>query len=229
MNVTSAQRHTFSDARNRVISKLSPLLLPVYRNAGRTFRYGDIDLPYFAHIYNTAHLNERTIEIPIAQHYLERANKVLEVGNVMKHYFPFRHDVVDKFERAEGVINCDVRAFRTEKKYDLIFSISTLEHVGWDEQPQESPSAFHDAIRVLHSLLDRDGLLMYTVPVGYNRWLDEQFRNRSVPYSSMQAFRRLNLINSWRECPFEETTLAAYGKPYLAANGLLVVLLRKSL
>ena len=35
------------------------------------------------------------------------------------------------------MINQDVVDFKTNEKYDLIVSISTLEHVGWDEEPRD--------------------------------------------------------------------------------------------
>jgi hypothetical protein len=63
--------------------------------------------------------------------YKER--NILEIGNVLSHYFPVNHDIVDKYEKADGVINQDVVHFYSPKKYDLIVSVSTLEHVGWDE------------------------------------------------------------------------------------------------
>lgn len=62
---------------------------------------------------------------------------MLEVGNVLSHYFPIHHDIVDKYEVCPGVINQDIADFLPQEKYDLILSISTVEHVGWDEQPQE--------------------------------------------------------------------------------------------
>jgi hypothetical protein len=40
---------------------------------------------------------------------------VLEVGNVLSHYFPVHHDVLDKYEKAKGVINEDVVEFSPAK------------------------------------------------------------------------------------------------------------------
>jgi cyclopropane fatty-acyl-phospholipid synthase-like methyltransferase len=42
------------------------------------------------------------------------------------------------------VINEDVVNFKSKKKYDLIVSISTLEHVGWDEKPMKIPRAIEN-------------------------------------------------------------------------------------
>lgn len=126
--------------RNAVIRRLNRPLYPLHARVERTFDFNGMPFHYFAHRYNGAHLSERTIEVPIMRSFI--AGKVLEVGNVLNHYFPFEHEVADKFEKADGVINCDIRDFRSESRYDRVLSISTLEHVGWDERPKESPEAF---------------------------------------------------------------------------------------
>ena len=99
---------------------------------GRPYRY-------FWHPYNSTWRNERAIEIPIARRFVAGIppDKVLEIGNVLSHYGPVAHEVVDKYEQTVGVRNEDVCDFRSNKKYELILSISTLEHVGWDEEPQD--------------------------------------------------------------------------------------------
>src|SRR5579872_7186960 len=65
---------------------------------------------YFWHRYNATWRNERAVEIPIAREFIaqSRGGNVLEVGNVLSHYGPVQHDVLDKYEKAEGVINEDV-------------------------------------------------------------------------------------------------------------------------
>jgi hypothetical protein len=107
----------------------------------KTFIFNGKTYYYFVHKYNTTWKNERAVEVPIIwdivrEHY-RQGKRVLEVGNVLSHYFRIFHDVLDKYEVAEGVINQDVVDFKPAWKYDLIVSISTLEHVGWDEEPKE--------------------------------------------------------------------------------------------
>ena len=75
-------------------------------------------------------------------HYLEKGQeiswkKILEVGNILSHYFSVNHDIVDKYEKDVDVINQDIIDYHPNKKYDLIVSISSLEHVGEDETPRE--------------------------------------------------------------------------------------------
>jgi hypothetical protein len=58
---------------------------------------------YFYHWFNTTFKNERTIEIPIVCKFINESKnlEILEIGNVLSHYFEFKHDVVDKYEECE--------------------------------------------------------------------------------------------------------------------------------
>ena len=134
-----------------------------------TFVFRGRVFPYFYSFYHATYANERAIEIPIMMGIVEEnlAKRILEVGNVLSHYFDFEHTIVDKYEVGEGVINEDVAEFRTGTKYDLIVSISTLEHVGWDEVPRDNSKIFR-AVSVLKSLLSAEGMMIISVPVGQN-------------------------------------------------------------
>jgi SAM-dependent methyltransferase len=122
--------------------------------------------------YNNTLSNERAVELPIAQRWLARQSGVgLEVGNVMSHYFPVEHEIVDKYEQARGVRNADV--FTLTGKYDWVLSISTLEHVGWDETPVDV-SAAAKSIEHLVGCLAPKGRMLVTIPVGYHPHLDAQ-------------------------------------------------------
>lgn len=107
----------------------------------KTFRFDGREYEYPFHPYNRTWKNERSVEIPIVRAILLRHHgaRILEVGNVLAHYFPIQHDVIDKYEVLPGVINQDILAFVPAEKYDLILSISRLEHIGWDEQPKDPP------------------------------------------------------------------------------------------
>lgn len=73
--------------------------------------------------------------------------------------------------RARGIIRADVLDFRPSGPYDLIVSISTLEHVGWDEESRDLTRS-ERAIWHLRSLLGTGGCLLATIPVGQNPRLD---------------------------------------------------------
>lgn len=107
--------------------------------SSRTFLFQGETYRYFYHKYNKTWKNERAVDIPIIWEIVKKSQKkrILEVGNVLSHYFPANHDIVDKYELAKGVINQDIVDFTACHKYDLIVSISTLEHVGYDEKRKE--------------------------------------------------------------------------------------------
>jgi len=142
--------------------------LPLWRRSwrDRTFTLGGETYPYLVHNYNLTWSNERAIEVPVAWREVERrpGASILEVGNVLAHYHRFPHDVVDKFERAAGVANLDVVDLPAAKRYDLVVTISTLEHVGFDEEPKdpEKPLRAMDALR---RVLAPGGLLLATILV----------------------------------------------------------------
>ena len=80
-----------------------------------TFTLGDKKYRYFYHNYNRAWMNERSVEIAVVWDLVRQypPQKVLEVGNVLSHYFPIRHDVLDKYEVAPGIINKDAASLTT--------------------------------------------------------------------------------------------------------------------
>lgn len=113
---------------------LSRLLRP-----RRTFSFQGASYPLFWHLYNVTRRNERTTEIPLFREWISRhpEKRILEVGNVLSHYLPVAHDIVDKYEKETGIINEDIVRFHPDKDYDLVVCISTLEHIGWDEEEKK--------------------------------------------------------------------------------------------
>jgi hypothetical protein len=171
--------------------------------------------------------NERTVEISIAEALLKnRTGSILEVGNVLSNYLSFPHDVVDKYEKAPGVINEDIVSYSPGKSYDFIVTLSTLEHVGWDETPRE-PEKIHRAIAHLKGLLKGGGELVATLPLGYNTYVDQILATKQTGFTECIYLKRINSANEWREVSLEEVVGAAYGSPYLCANAICVGFFRK--
>src|SRR5713101_4756266 len=71
---------------------LAPLIIPLLSK--KSFEFQGHRLDCFYHRYNMTWAGERCVEIPIAKSYLDQyqAGDVLEVGNVLSHYFPVQHD-----------------------------------------------------------------------------------------------------------------------------------------
>jgi len=97
---------------------------------------------------------------------------------------------LDKYEKGKGVINEDVVDFTPSRKYDLIISISTLEHVGWDETPKE-PEKAAKAIENLKRCLNPGGKIVFTVPVGQNPCLDNLIKARKISTDQFYYFNEI--------------------------------------
>jgi len=186
-----------------------------------SFTYAGSSYRLFRHGYHYTWMNERAVEIPI---YLELLSgrdpsRVLEVGNVLSHYGPVAHTVVDRYERADGVVNQDVLAFRPDRELDLIVSISTLEHVGWDEEPRDPDKAVR-AIEHLRSLLAPGGRLVFSVPACYNPRLDRGLAGNEIELSEMRALRREGA--GWREVEPSEALAAPYDELLYEASAVII-------
>jgi hypothetical protein len=124
------------------------------------------------HAYNRTWRNERTVEIPLALAFLgQHEGLVLELGNVLANYGRTGHTVVDKYEQEPGVLNVDIVDYRPAERFGAIVAISTLEHVGWDEEPRDA-AKIPAAVARMRSLLNPSGRLLVTCPLGYNPHLD---------------------------------------------------------
>lgn len=195
----------------------------------KKFKLGDVELDYTIHPHNFTWTNERTVEISIANHWIQqkRNRRTLEVGNVTRHYFNTKHDVVDKYEKAPGIINVDVVDFSPENNYQFILSISTLEHVGWDRDKKE-PEKIETAVAKLKKLLVPGGELLVTVPIGFNCFLDEFIENQTLGFDSYQFLKRVNGHNEWEEADWNDVKDSKYNQPYSNANAITVAHYRRA-
>jgi len=205
------------------------ILYPYYYmfKSNRYFEFNGKKHKCFLGWYNKAWKNERTIEIPIILGLMEgyKKNQILEVGNVLSHYFPVQHDVVDKYEKAKGVINEDIVKFNPKTKYDLIISISTIEHVGWDEKPKE-PQKVLKAIENLKKCLSSQGKIIITFPLGYNHFLDG-LNKKSIGFKEIFYLKRISKDNRWIETTFNKVKQVKYNYPFHNGNGIAVMIITK--
>jgi hypothetical protein len=188
----------------------------------RTFVFEGEKFPYFIHAYNTTWRNERAVEVAVARRFLELGRgPILEVGNVLSHYFPVDHDVVDKYEAAPRVSNVDVLEFEPDVRYGVIIAISTLEHVGFDEADTD-PGKPRRALEHLTKLLAPEGSLFVTVPLGYNTSLDRDLFEGRLSFDKLRFMKRVSKDNRWRQVTVDEVREARYDAPYEKGNALAI-------
>lgn len=206
MSALSGARKAFRETR--VAAELA-----YYRalKRGRVLTFQGKQYPYVYRQYNATYSNERTIELPIAWEAVQQhsPDRVLEIGNVLAHYYPIRHQVLDKYEVAPGVLNADVVDYRPDTRFDLIVSISTLEHVGWDEEPRDPPK-FLRAVENLRNMLAPGGRLLVTLPIGYNSEVDRCLEQGDIPFLTIGFVKRISPDNQWREASWSEVKGTSY-------------------
>jgi SAM-dependent methyltransferase len=195
----------------------------VRRLRAGTFTFAGAEYRYFVHAYNETWRNERAVELPIVLGALDehQGARVLEIGNVLAHYGRGGHDVVDKYESAPGVRSVDVVELDAPEPYDLVVTISTLEHVGFDEDVRD-PDKPRLAVERMAGVLAPGGTLLVTVPLGYNEALDRDLREGRIAFDELRFLKRVSRDNRWLEVPASEVEGVAYGTPYKWANGLAV-------
>jgi FkbM family methyltransferase len=237
------------------------------RNWKPTFYYKGKNLPYNRISYNN--VGERAVEVPITLNFLatlEKKKNILEIGNTLSHYENSLSEyigirprrIVDKFEVAPGVDNVDVMDIPSEEKYDVIVSVSTVEHIGQGIEP--SSKAYGEQIQIrdleaplkaitkIYDLLSVGGKALITVPFGklidggwfiqFNQeYLDILVTKYQIPKTAISyGFMRIldmeitssNPREIWVEEKAESLVNVEYNYPYPCANAIVIIEITKS-
>jgi hypothetical protein len=199
---------------------------------------GSVNYPYYLNLYNSV-FSERVIELPYVYtkyHDLIKRRKkikVLEVGNVLSHYFNVSnevgvstYDVIDKYERADNTINVDITKFRSRVGYDIIISISTLEHIGFDEEEKDDKKPLKALNRMI-SLLNPEGVLIATMPLGYNPTIDQMLSKGKIGFDETHFIRRVSRTNNWEETDLNTAKKYPYNLKYPCANAVAFLVYKR--
>ena len=231
----------------------------------KTFDFKSKKLYYNRIQYNNP--SERAVEVPIGFDFLaanvEESARVLEVGNVLSCYENtlseeigiISREIVDKFEKDIGIDNHDLMELNPPDKYNVILSISTVEHIGQEVDPtggygehthsrdREAPLK---AIVKIYDLLAVNGKALITVPFGTltdGRWyiqfsgqyLALLYNKYGIPKEAVStSFLKLidrdsgSQVNMlWEDSQGLEVSNCEYHHPLPAANAIAVIELSK--
>ena len=218
--------HRFG-AKEMFLKPLRWFLAPIFIHIlpKTTFDYQGRPLSLAYHRHNATWSNERAVEGPIAEEYLDRyaGKSILEIGHVTPYYFDVHHLIIDKYEKASNsieVINQDFINFETDHIFDLILSISTVEHIGFDDDG-DSREKIPLTISKCRSMLRPSGVFLMTVPLGYNPVLDELITTSELGCESVTYIRR-DARRKWARCRKEDALRCEYGRPFAYANCIMV-------
>ena len=195
-----------------------------------TFEFQGDTYHYLFHPYPPSWKNERAVVIPIVWNIVKRNRdqnkRILEVGNVLSHVFQVNHDILDKYEIMDGVINEDVVDFNPSKQYDLIVSIVTLQSVGWYETPRD-PTKVLRAIENLKRLLAPAGQMIIIHPLGENPEMDKLLRNGILQFSKQYYLKRISNYK-WQEVKWKDVKDVKYDMSIPTANGVVMGIIEKN-
>lgn len=195
--------------------------------SSETFRFRGKEYHYLFHSYTPTWKNERCVLLPIAwniiQSYQKSQKNILEIGNVLSYVYSINHDVIDKYEIVDGVINEDIVNFKTNKQYDLILSIFTLQFVGWDETPR-NPKKVLMAIENMKSMLAPNGLIIVMHGLGEHKEVDELLKNGSLKFEELFYLMKTSGYK-WKEATWEEVRDLPYDHSVPTAIGVVIGLI----
>jgi len=218
--------------KNKVVNYYGYAKAKHFNKSNSHFNYDKKDVEYYIDLHNTTFTNERAVEIPIILDYLNkfRGKNILEIGNVISHYEKVEYDIVDKYEKGQGVINSDINEYKPNKKYDLIISISTFEHIGFDEvsrygedkNTSVDKTSLFEAVKNTKNLLSDNGIFVFTVPLGFNAYLDSLLADNKLDLTETHFLKRVSANNIWIQVNYQDVVGTKYNDPYPCANGLLI-------
>lgn len=209
---------------NKIYNRTEYLVLK--NNKKRNFCLENKKYEYFIQLYNNTWKNERTVEIPIILEYIKNnEGMVLELGNVLSNYIPVNHDILDKYDCVDGVINQDAVSFKSDTKYDLIVSISTLEHIGWDETPKD-PEKVLLAIENMQKCLSEKGKFIFTFPVDYNPYLDKIIEDDKLNLKQKYFLKKISK-DKWIESNWDNVKNVKFNEPFKYGNAIVMGVITK--
>jgi len=231
----------------------------------KTFEFKGKKLYYNRIQYNNP--SERAVEVPIGFDFLtanvQESARVLELGNVLSYYENtlseelgiVSREIIDKFEQGIGIDNKDLMDLEPPDNYDVIVSISTVEHIGQEVAPtgaygEQTNSRDREAplkaILKIYDLLTVNGKALITVPFGTltdfgwyiqfsGQYLALLYNKYGIPKEAVsKTFLKLidrspggqvNML--WEESDGFDVSNCEYGYPFPTANAIAVIELSK--
>jgi len=203
--------------------------------------------PRLLHAPATA--DERSLEIPWALARYDGERRVLDVGYAFAEPAYLAGltalgaaeltgvDLAEAEVPGLEAVVADVRELPfADSSFDLVFCISTLEHVGRDNEVYEVEAAREEqgdeaALRELRRVLAKDGRLLVSVPTGEHD--DQGWQLQRTPGDWIAVFERAGFLvyedelyvhatDGWRSATHEEAEGARYGGGGPGAGAVLV-------
>ena len=183
------------------------------------FKFEGKEFEYVHHEHNRTRINERAVELPLVEYFLNEYPDCVEIGAVSPYYFEGRHliyDLTDNHPRSAKKDAIEVSVYD-----QALLSVSTIEHIGHDFGDIKDEMK---AIRLLDKWLAQSGPYLITWPLGFNLFLDQMlFENHKILNPKFVA-RRPYPSHDWKQVSLEQLTETdkIYGS-FSCANSIVVL------
>jgi hypothetical protein len=133
------------------------------------FLFKNISFEYKDFEYNRTIINERCVEVSLAEKFIKEIESFVEIGCVTPHYYNHNNKVYDLTDNHPKAINKDADLIDLNGKN--ILSISTIEHFGLNDY--NNPVEIGKAVNFLKKILSLNTKHLITWALGVNIELDE--------------------------------------------------------
>lgn len=193
------------------------------------FRLGSVVVPLYRgpSDYNSPRFNERTLEVALGLWFARRAlkgpNPLIEVGNVLSWYWPGTERPLPWYcaDLQDTGVDASAMFFSNLS----VLSISTVEHIGFDNEglqysqgvrfntPDASSlqpwvTAWNDGATLLKVIAGEARQFLVTFPIGFNPRLDAVIQGTPRLRRLARVARRVDVGNRWE---VDETGSFNYG------------------
>lgn len=167
-------------------------------------------------------MTERSVELSIADEWINNHSDIIEIGAVTPYYWPGRiKNIVDPSDE-HVLVNHRKSLFDVELSDKSVLSISTLEHVGKAEYGLKEER--HLAVSAFEKITSEAKDFLITIPVGWNKYLD----NYIIPLKDTKDYEifflcrdRGSKANNWKQFEKLSGGQLSYGD---YANSLIIII-----
>jgi hypothetical protein len=166
-------------------------------------------------------MTERSVELSIANDWLTTKDDVIEIGAVTPYYWPKRiSNIVDPTDDHK-LVNIRASVFDVSLENRNVLCLSVLEHIGAGDYGLDCSPGL--SIGALEIVLMQSKSALITVPVGYNKQLDNYIFKRISKDSKVYYLVRGQgeEDNNWKQVNMLKEKELEYGP--LWANSLIII------
>ena len=180
---------------------------------------------YFKHSHNQTEKNERSIELVLCFRYVDTLKgNLIEIGAITPYYRTISHHCLDPIDKKATIKDFAETYDFTDKN---VLSISTIEHIGLGDYNLEKNEGL--SYDVLCDLYQKSKTCLISLPIGYNKYLDDKIMSNLDEFEYFFYVRESMLIplgrhTSWKLINDESGFNFTYNRNPKSANSVIFII-----